>query len=791
MTSTQPTRSHQRRTRPGRAAPTAVRRRKPATLFERRLVWGIAAAGGVAAMFAGCEPTGTALIDPLLTGAFAVLVSLAASRARRWTWVVLAGVGAAASEDPWMVALAATALVIAILGGLRTRSRALGAAVGALALQVLLRLPDLGFSGASTLVAAAGVIPVLASAYLLLPRRQRNQVHQVTLRASIFVGVALFLLLAAAAIALNDANRGVARAREALGAVADGDQQGAADLFEASEASIERANGWLGSVLTLPAKVVPLLGQQAWALDQATAHAATVADRVGIASRVADPNEFRYVSGRIDLDLLRNAQQPLVDASEVMADAATAIDRVDSPWLLSPIANRLGDFDAELEAARVHVDLAAQGALVAPGMLGGDGPKRYLVMFLQPAEARGLGGFMGAWVELTAIDGELEVSDSGRANTLNTAPGRDERELSGSDDYVARYARFRPEYYLQDVPFSPDFPTVAEVMAGLYPQAGGRSVDGVFAVDPAGLAALMRITGPVRLPGTGIRLTADTAEDFLLRDQYLTFEDAEGDRQDVLEDAGRETFELLVSGDIPAPRRLGDILGPVTSGRDIMAHSFSPEGQAFFDRLGVAGAIEPGGSDAMMLVTQNKGNNKIDTFLYRRVDYSAEYDPDTGRLSALATITLRNDAPASGLPNAIIGSNDQGLPLGTNALFFSFYTPHALSDARLDGEPVGVEVQRELGLRVYSRFLEIPPGESRVIELELEGSLESGSVYELDIFRQPLPNPDDVRASIRASRRWYLTDLVGFTPLPDGFGAVSRLVIDRPERLHASFDSSY
>jgi hypothetical protein len=791
MTSTHSTRSHHRRTRPPTAAPTRVRRRQPATPLERRLVWGIAAAGGVAAMFAGCAPTGTAVVDPLLTGAFAVLVSLAASRARRWTWVVLAGVGAAASEDPWLVALAGAALVVAILGGLRTRSRALGAAVGALAMQVLLRLPDLGFSGASTLVAAAGVVPVLVSAYLLLPRRQRNQVHQVTLRASIFAGIALFLLFAAATLAMSDANRGVARAREALASVADGDQQGAADLFEASEASIDRANTWLGSVLTAPAKVVPLLGPQAWALDQATDHASSVADRVGEAARVADPNEFRYESGRIDLDRLRDAQQPLAEASEVMADASAAIDRIDSPWLLPPIAGRLHDFDVELDAARADVDLAAEGSLVAPGLLGGDGPRRYLVMFLQPAEARGLGGFMGAWVELTAIDGELDVSDSGRANDLNTAPGRDERVLSASDDYLARYARFRPEYYLQDVPFSPDFPTVAEVMAGLYPQAGGRAVDGVFAVDPAGLAALMRITGPVRLPGTDIRLTADTAEDFLLRDQYLTFEDAEGDRQDVLEDAGRETFELLVSGDIPAPRRIGDILGPVTFGRDIMAHSFASEGQAFFERLGVAGAIEPGQSDAMMLVTQNKGNNKIDTFLHRRVDYSAEYDPDTGRLTALATITLRNDAPSSGLPNAIIGSNDQGLPLGTNAVFFSFYTPHALNDARLDGEPLGVEVQRELGLRVYSRFLEIAPGESRVIELELEGRLESGSTYELDIFRQPMPNPDDVRASIRAPRRWYLTDLIGFTPLPDGYGAASRLVIDRPERLHASFDSSY
>src|SRR5690606_38125642 len=98
--------------------------------------------------------------------------------------------------------------------------------------------------------------------------------------------------------------------------------------------------------------------------------------------------------------------------------------------------------------------------------------------------------------------------------------------------------------------------------------------------------------------------------------------------------------------------------------------------------------------DGFLLVTQNKGNNKIDSYLRRSIDYVATFDPSTGAVEATATITLRNDAPAFGLPLAIIGSNDQGLPLGTNAMFFSFYTPHLLRQASLDGEDWQVEVQR-------------------------------------------------------------------------------------------------
>ena len=88
----------------------------------------------------------------------------------------------------------------------------------------------------------------------------------------------------------------------------------------------------------------------------------------------------------------------------------------------------------------------------------------------------------------------------------------------------------------------------------------------------------------------------------------------------------------------------------------------TPEEEEFFEALRATGRLEPpGDSDGFMLVTQNKGNNKIDSYLNRSVDYLATYDPSNGQLESTATITLRNDAPASGLPLAIIGSNDQGL----------------------------------------------------------------------------------------------------------------------------------
>jgi hypothetical protein len=122
---------------------------------------------------------------------------------------------------------------------------------------------------------------------------------------------------------------------------------------------------------------------------------------------------------------------------------------------------------------------------------------------------------------------------------------------------------------------------------------------------------------------------------------------------------------------------------------------------------------------------------------------------------------LRNDAPAAGLPLAIIGNNDQGLALGTNAMFFSFYTPNLLRDATLDGEPWQMEIHKEGGYRIYARFLSLAPGQEVTVKLDLMGQLPAGGQYALDIGHQPVVQPDSLSARVELQRGWYLTDAEG------------------------------
>ena len=243
---------------------------------------------------------------------------------------------------------------------------------------------------------------MLVSGYLMLPRRQRRLVHRIGIVAAAYVVFAIGLFAFSVLAAVTGVRSGIDRVHDGLASAGDGDMTYAAQLFTDATDSLNSASSMLGAWWASPVRVVPILGQQARALDDATAGAADVSENAGEAATAADFEKLKYQGGQISVDGLRATQEPLDNAVASMDRAAAALENVDSPWLLPPVRERVERFSTELTDTRDEVGLAALGARAAPGLVGGDGPRTYLVLFTQPAETRGLGGFIGGWAELNA-----------------------------------------------------------------------------------------------------------------------------------------------------------------------------------------------------------------------------------------------------------------------------------------------------------------------------------------------------------------------------------------------------
>jgi hypothetical protein len=72
----------------------------------------------------------------------------------------------------------------------------------------------------------------------------------------------------------------------------------------------------------------------------------------------------------------------------------------------------------------------------------------------------------------------------------------------------------------------------------------------------------------------------------------------------------------------------------------------------------------------------------------------------------------------------------------------------------LDGAPVAMSDETELGRRVYSTTLVVPPKGDATLELHLTGHLTRAGDYRLDVFRQPTVAPDGLTTTLSVPGDW-------------------------------------
>ncbi len=727
-----------------RAAPAPRRSRSRTSSTHRRAITAIAATAGLAAIaFATGAPTGLSMVDAGYRGGFTALVAFAASRSRRWPWTVLAGAATVLAPNPVFLALGCIATVLAVVGVTRPRHRVVGAAIGALAVQNFLHLDLPGPHGLESVVAGIAAAPVLASAYTVLDRDTQRLLRRWLRRTGIATVVALALAGLALAAARPHLVAGLAAADTASTELRSGEITAATAPLDRAADRLGAANAWLASPLAMPARLIPVVGQNLGVALVATGEAEALSVASAEVTTTVNLDRLRPSGGRIDLAALDPIAAPLERLALGVDRAATRLGDARNPWLVPPLAEPLDRVYGELSGSASSLHTAALAARSAPSLLGREAPRTYAVLFTTPAEARGLGGFVGSWVILEADSGKVSLVETGRANDLNVILRGQPAPPVGSQDYIDRWGRFSPQTHVQDVTMAPDFPTVAAVTAELLDRAG-RPVDGVFSIDPEALAALLQLTGPVDLPRSGRRLAANNAAQFLLVDQYVEFAADDAQRELVLEEAAGAVFARLLSADLAAPAVVADVLGPVVAEGRLMG--WVPGDDELFAAAGLDGAFPtPTGTDLLSVRHQNSANNKIDAYLRRTIDYRAVVAAD-GAVAATVNVVLENTAPGSGLPPSVIGSNDQGLPLGTNRQYLSIYSPLDLVGATVDGRPVTLETNHEFGWRVYSTFVTIDAASSVQLEVELAGRVDPD--YSLELITQPLVNDDLVSIEV-------------------------------------------
>lgn len=551
-------------------------------------------------------------------------------------------------------------------------------------------------------------------------------------------GVWLAFTGSRALAAVRDLEGAVTSVRTAL---ADNDAAALAVATQEAQDAARRADGAMGGPVWGLVAAIPYIGDTPEAARVTARAVVTAADGLDPLIDVRDVLEPAglYSGGRVDVDRLQQAQQPLAVAADAMTSAdeimRSAPTAAEGAWVIPQVDDRRAIAAEELANASRAISGAAVAADVLPSLLGAEAPRTWFVGIQSPAEARGTGGLAGNYVILEADDGRLRLVDS--------RPNSDFGVLSQLPDFgeqfLARYGQDPRRFGNSNL--SAHFPYAAEIWRDNYQEFLQGEADVVMGTDVVALGYLIEAFGSLTLPD-GRTVTGGDAVELALAGVYREFPD-DREREQFQADVAASVFEQVTSGAVQTTALVDAFAAIVGEGR-LQLWSSDPQEASLLLRLPTSGAVAARSGPSAYPVVINASATKLDTYLERRITYEVDRCADTDDMRSRVSVTLTSAIPEDEvLGDEAVGRariGPQG-PLSRVQLQVHLSPNAILQGVTLDGEPIGQVGFIEQGLPSSLVVLDLEPRKARTVVFELT---EPRSAAEPIVTVQPLARSAEV-----------------------------------------------
>lgn len=522
--------------------------------------------------------------------------------------------------------------------------------------------------------------------------------------------------------------RALSEAEETVGSLADAVSSGnieraKSELRKFDDATTRAHHRTDGPLWWLAARV-PGLGDNFAAVSTIAEQTDAIADEalpgvVAVADQVR-AETFRPKSGRVDLNAVATVRPVLASTDRVLTKADREVSEIRPEELIPPLQGPVGEFATRTHAAATAAAAAHEAARLLPTMLAGDGPtRRYLLMVMNNAEVRSIGGMPGSFAVLEARRGKIAMTEQAsntkirRLVRLNVKP----EVRAGFDRNVG--------YDLRDVAIIPDFPRVAALAARLAGAHWETDFDGVVAIDPVALGYVLGAVGQIDI-GAGMSINQTNAAAILLNGIYLRYprlpEDNEA-QDDAFERSARRSFNALTGGRGDSVQALRALVRGVQENRILLWSAHRSE-QARIKPIRISGSMtdeRQGHRPQVGVYLTDTSQAKLDYYLHSetRVDARKCYAGDVQDVRV--TTTLTSAVPqGSSLPPSVVGRGSR-VPAGTIGLSVRIMAPPGgrIRAIEVDGRqaPVGGVLYRGRHLSQFPQVL--GPGQTTVIVSEI------------------------------------------------------------------------
>ncbi|MFK0241012.1 DUF4012 domain-containing protein [Microbacterium sp. NPDC090281] len=549
--------------------------------------------------------------------------------------------------------------------------------------------------------------------------------------------------------AVNDLQQVAKGASQLKGAIAAGDLDGGKPIARSIANNAASAHDLTSDPVWQAFGALPWIGPN----FRAVSEIAEIADDVSSDALTPlldvaadfDLASLGFAGGTIDLAPFAEVAEPLGTADTALSAAALQARRIDADATLPPLADAVSQLRSSVTEAATVVGSLHGAAVLLPTMLGGEGPRNYVLAMQNNAELRSSGGIIGSIALLHAENGKITLQT--QASTRDFPPL--DASLPLSDSTIALFED-RPGRYLQNITSIPDFAEAGQTIAARWEGRFGGTVDGVIAVDAVVAKHLMSVTGDLNFgPFTA---TSDNITDILLSEIYAAVPDPAVQDQIFAQVASALFGAALAGGDPQA--MIGALADSAAEGR-IRIWSAHEDEEAVLASSALGGTIPADDADATyvgVLMNDTTGG-KMD--YYTRASITTAVGTCQGDHTTQVRVTWTNTAPAdaaTSLPTYVTADGFYGVPAGSVRTLIAIYGPDGATPSHIDrdGAEEGVQTAMIGDRSVVQHEVSLAPGESTTITIEFQGT---GSGERLtDVLHTPLINdPDTKRVSLQCA----------------------------------------
>lgn len=326
---------------------------------------------------------------------------------------------------------------------------------------------------------------------------------------------------------------------------------------------------------------------------------------------------------------LRLAQQAVERASE-------ALDRIPENGLLPPLQRAIYPLKQQFPLIDQGLTQAIPAARILPLVLGYPEEKTYLFLLQNNTELRPGGGFIGTYGIMRMQSGEIVSLATDNSYNLDEAAKSLPRVQP--PEPIVKYLKVN-NWYFRDANWSPDFPTSARQALVLYQREGGRrDVDGVMAITPTVVTALLKLVGSITIDG--MEFTDQNFTDRLQRFVDAGFQSAgldESQRKDIIGPLTKTLVDRILQLPLSEWGELFLTISQQLREKQLLMYMHDPSVQSVLADQNWAGAItSQEDQDYVMVVDANLASLKSDPVVERQYDYQVHI----GETEAEATLKI-------------------------------------------------------------------------------------------------------------------------------------------------------